>query len=119
MMMCDMAGQGCEAVASARGNSETSGSSGRSDGAVISWCWLLPGLGQSQSIPGKLGSSVRSWGGAGPGVTRLKQLDSGLSGDYVTAVKNIIWGQAEVTSDVPGMGRAGGAGVCAIVPVCE
>ena len=52
-------------------------------------------------------------------MTRLKQLDSGLSGDYVTAVKNIIWGQAEVTSDVPGMGRAGGAGVCAIVPVCE
>ena len=52
-------------------------------------------------------------------MTRLKQLDSGLSGDYVTAVKNIIWGQAEVTSDVPGMGRAGGSGVCAIVPVCE
>ena len=43
-------------------------------------------------------------------MTRLKQLDSGLSGDYVTAVKNIIWGQAEVTSDVPGMGEAGGGG---------
>ena len=74
MLMCDMAGQGCEAVASARGNSETSGSSGRSDGAVISWCWLLPGLGQSQSIPGKLGSSVRSWGGAGGDQTQAAGL---------------------------------------------
>ena len=76
MLMCDMAGLGCEAVASARGNSETSGSSGRSDGAVISWGWLRPGLGQSQSIPGKLGSSVRTWdrGGAGGDQTQAAGL---------------------------------------------
>ena len=48
MLMCDMAGLGCEAVASARGNSETSGSSGQRE---IRWCRDQLGLAAAGAGP--------------------------------------------------------------------
>ncbi len=92
-VMCDMAGQGVWQLVAAvfQGKQWDQRAAGdqmvaRSDQLAGLWGGAAPCCrGQSQSIPGKLGSGPR----AGPGVTRLQQLDSG-AGDSVTAVKNII-----------------------------